>query len=43
MFFAWSTPTDSPILYWNLMQNQADLRKVSMRNVFFLLLDVLLV
>lgn len=28
MFFAWSTPTDTPIIYWNLMQNQADLRKV---------------
>lgn len=28
MFFAWSTPTDNPILYWNMMQDQADLRKV---------------
>jgi len=29
MFFAWTTPTDNPIIYWNMMQNQADLRKVS--------------
>lgn len=29
MFFSWSTPTDHPIIYWNMMQNQADLRKVS--------------
>jgi len=29
MFFAWSTPTDNPIIYWNMMENQADLRKVS--------------
>lgn len=27
MFFAWTTPTDNPIIYWNMMQNQADLRK----------------
>ncbi|VVC40207.1 Hypothetical protein CINCED_3A023147 [Cinara cedri] len=27
MFFSWSTPTDHPIIYWNMMQNQADLRK----------------
>ncbi|XP_050421691.1 intermembrane lipid transfer protein Vps13-like isoform X3 [Adelges cooleyi] len=27
MFFTWSTPTEHPILYWNMMQQQADLRK----------------
>jgi len=34
MFFAWTTPTDNPIIYWNMMQNQADLRKVSKCSTF---------
>jgi hypothetical protein len=34
MFFAWSTPTENPIIYWNMMQNQADLRKVGFILIF---------